>query len=360
MTAVLLLPLFLALPAPGPPPALHNANVTSRPVSAEGLPAEVRSLSTAPGPVWIGYTEPVLDGPRQMCCFDSVHTFQRGDRACCGGCRLEGEGSFSVGRNEPLPPSLALESPAQFFVLLRIERGRIGRVRALSPGCAIDAGGLPFLWLTGIGARDSLNLLASLVRRFEDERNREEPAEQAFAAIALHADPAADSLLEDLAGRTRPLEIRKKAAFWLGNERGRRGYEILRKLLDDPDAAFRHHLTFCLSQSPVPEAQGTLIRMAHRDLDGEVRGQALFWLAQRAGEEAARTIQDAIRDDPEEDVKKKAVFALSQLPGPEAVTELIRVAKTNRNPEVRKQAIFWLGQSKDPRALEFIERILER
>ena len=172
-----------------------------------------------------------------------------------------------------MPPSVAVESPAQFFVLLRIERGRIGRVRALSPGCAIDAGGLPFLWLTGIGARDSLNLLASLVRRFEDERNREEPAEQAFAAIALHADPAADSLLEDLAGRTRPLEIRKKAAFWLGNERGRRGYEILRKLLDDPDAAFRHHLTFCLSQSPVPEAQGTLIRMAHRDLDGEVRGR---------------------------------------------------------------------------------------
>jgi len=359
---LLLLPLFLAPRAPAPPPTLHNAKVTSRPVSAEGLPAEIRSLSTAPGPVWIGYAQPVSDGPRQMCCFDSVHAFQGRltDRTCCGGCRLEGEGSFSIGRDETAPPSVALESPAQFFVLLRIERGRIGRVRALSPDCAIDAGGLPFLWLTGIAARDSLNLLASLVRRLDDGREHEEPAEQAFAAIALHADPAADSLLEDLAGRSRPLEMRKKAAFWLANERGRRGFEILRKLLDDPDAAFRHHLTFCLSQSPVPEAQQSLIRMAHRDLDGEVRGQALFWLAQRAGEEAARTIQDAIRDDPEEDVKKKAVFALSQLPGAEAVTQLIRVAKTNRNPEVRKQAIFWLGQSKDPRALEFIERILER
>ncbi|HEY3173825.1 MAG TPA: HEAT repeat domain-containing protein [Thermoanaerobaculia bacterium] len=360
MNASLLLPLLLALPAPAPPPALHNAKTTSHAVSSKGLAAEVRSLSSSSGPVWIGYAQSLSDGPRQMCCFGSVHTFRsRGsERPCCGGCRLETEGSFSIGRDEAAP--VALESPPQFFVLLRVERGRVGRVGAFSPDCALDAGGLPFLWLTGVDARDSLNLLTTLARRIETEGEGEEPAEQAFAAIALHADPAADSVLEKLARRGEPLELRKKAAFWLGNERGRRGFEILRTFLADPDPAFRHHLTFCLSQSSVTEAQATLIRMARHDPEGEVRGQALFWLAQRAGEKAAEAIQDAIRDDPEEDVKIKAVFALSQLHGDEAVKELIRVAKTNRNPEVRKQAIFWLGQSKDPRALEFIEKILER
>ena len=364
MNVSLLLPLLLVLSPPAPPPTLHNAKVSSRAISSEGLSAEIRSLSTSPGPAWIGYAQPLVDGPRQMCCFGSVHSFQsRGsDGTCCGSCRLESEGSFSIGRDDrtPTPAPLELESPAQFFVLVRIERGRIGRVRALSPDCVLDAGGLPFLWLTGVGARESLNLLTTLARAIERDGEGGEPAEQAFAAIALHADPAADSVLENLARRGQPLELRRKAAFWLGNGRGRRGFEILKGFVADPDPAFRHHLTFCLSQSPVAEAQATLIQMARRDPEGEVRGQALFWLAQRAGEQAARTIQDAIRDDPEEDVKKKAVFALSQLHGSQAVTELIRVAKTNRNPEVRKQAIFWLGQSRDPRALEFIEQILER
>lgn len=336
-----------------PPSGLQNAKVTARAVGTGGLAAEVRTA--APEPSWIGYAQPVLDGPRQMCCFGSFSgTFRGHSKTCCGGCRLENESSFSIGRD---PGPVSLESPPQFRVLLRVHRGQISKVRALSEDCALDAGGLPFLWLTGVSPSESLEFLGGLAGRGiagEDE-DRVGPI---LAAIALHADPGADGVLEKLAARGRPLELRKQAAFWLGNERGRRGFEILRAALADPDPDFRQHLTFCLSQSPVPEALPTLIRVARQDPEGEVRGQALFWLAQKAGDRAAETIQDAIRDDPEEEVKKKAVFALSQLHGDQAVTELIRVARTNRNPEVRKQAIFWLGQSRDPRALDFIEKIL--
>jgi HEAT repeat protein len=244
-------------------------------------------------------------------------------------------------------------------VLLRVQGGAVEKVRAFSEDCALDAGGLPFLWLTGVGARESLDFLATLARgaAVGDSRS-EDHVGPILAAIAVHADSGADAVLEKLAARGQPLELRNQAAFWLGNERGRRGFEILRTATADPDPDFRQHLTFCLSQSPVPEALATLIRMARQDPEGEVRGQALFWLAQKAGDRAAATIHEAIRDDPEEEVKKNAVFALSQLHGDQAVTELIRVARTNRNPEVRKQAIFWLGQSRDPRALDFIEKIL--
>ncbi len=352
MKYALLVQLLAAISAP---PGVQNAKVTVRAVAPEGLAAEVRAASAPAGPSWIGYSQPLLDGPRQMCCFGSVSgTFRGHSKTCCGGCRLENESSFSIGRD---PGPVELESTPRFRVLLRVHRGQVSKVRALSEDCALDAGGLPFLWLTGVTAHESLDFLGS-VAGSPTGGDRVDRAGQILAAIALHADPGADAVLEKLAARGSPLELRKQAAFWLGNERGRRGFEILRAATADPDADFRQHLTFCLSQSPVPDALATLIRMAREDPEGEVRGQALFWLAQKAGDRAAETIRDAIRDDPEEEVKKKAVFALSQLHGDQAVTELIRVARTNRNPEVRKQAIFWLGQSGDPRALDFIEKIL--
>jgi len=346
---------FLAAIA-GSPIGIQNAKVTVRAVGTGGLAAESRSAAALPGPAWIGYSQALVDGPRQMCCFESHGTFRGSAKVSSGGCRLESEGSFSIGRDADTAASL--ESPPQFRVLLRVEKGRVDEVRAFSEDCALDAGGLPFLWLTGVSARESLDFLAGLAasRNGGDRVDRTGPI---VAAIAQHADPGADAVLEKLVARGQPFELRKQAAFWLGNERGRRGFEILRAALVDPDPDFRQHLTFCLSQSSVPEALATLIRMARHDSEGEVRGQALFWLAQKAGDKAAETIQDAIRDDPDEQVKVKAVFALSQLRGDEAVTELIRVARTNRNPEVRKQAVFWLGQSRDPRALDFIEKILD-
>ena len=353
MKYALALQLLAAISAP--PAGLRNAKLTSRAIGPGGLAAEVRTVTAAAGPAWIGYSEPVIDGPRQMCCFDSG--FLRGHaRACCSGCRLEEEDiSFSFGRETP--SMVSLESPPRFRVLLRVGKNGVEKVRALSDDCALDAGGLPFLWLTGVGARESIEFLATLPGGPAGHGD-EDPVGSMLAAIALHADPAADAALEKRTARGQPFELRKQAAFWLASERGRRGFEIIRNLLSDPDPDFRQHLMFCLSESSVPEAESTLIRLARHDPEAEVRAQALFWLAQKAGDRAAATIHEAIRDDPEEEVKKKAVFALSQLRGDQAVTELIRVARTNRNAEVRKQAIFWLGQTGDPRALDFIEKIL--
>ena len=346
-------------PAAAPPAGLRNAKVTTRAVSPGGLAAEVSRLSGGAGPLWIGYSQPVVAGKHRMCCFGSFHgKISDADRLCCGGCDLEHDDSFTIGDDDRRP--VQLEGSNGLVVLLRADRGRIGRVRALDDECGIDAGGLPFVWLTGVAPGESVTFLASMVRKLEAGDHGEDAAEGALTAVAMTGHPAADAALERLLARGEPRELRKKAAFWVGNSRGGRGFEILKAHLADPDPGFRHHLTFALSQSDVREAVDVLIGMAKRDPDGRVRGQALFWLAQKAAGRAAQAIQNAIRDDPDEDVKEKAVFALSQLPGGEGVTELIRVARTNRNPEVRKMAVFWLGQSRDPRALAFIEEVLDR
>ena len=342
-----------------PPSGLRNAKVTTRAVSSGALSAEISRLSGGAGPVWIGYSQPVVPGKRHMCCFESFHgKISDVDRLCCGGCNLERDGSFTIGDDDRRP--VQLEGQNGLVVLLRAASASIGKVRALDDECGIDAGGLPFVWLTGVAPDESVAFLASMARKLDREDHREDPAEGALMAVAVTGHPAADAALERLLARGGPRELRQKAAFWVGNSRGERGFELLKAHLSDPDPDFRHHLTFAFSQSPARGAVEVLIGMAKNDPEGEVRGQALFWLAQKAADRAAEAIQNAIRDDPDEDVKEKAVFALSQLPRGEGVTELIRVARTSRNPEVRKKAVFWLGQSKDPRALAFIEEVLNR
>ena len=357
MRAALALPLLLAVSTP--PSGLRNAKVVTRTVPPRGLAAEVKSLVASPGPQWIGYSQPIVAGDRRMCCFHSISGSGMGRKDfCCGGCLLERDSSFTM--SDDGDRSVPLEGPAGLVVLLRADRGSIGRVRTLDDECGIDAGGLPFTWLTDVRPEESIALLGTIVRQMEGGRH-EDAFGSALAAVALTAHPSADALLESLLARGQPRELRRQAAFWTGNSRGARGFEILRRVIpNDPDDDFRRHGTFALSQSPVPAALDLVVSMAKSDPDGEVRGQALFWLAQKAGERAAEAIENAIRDDPDEEVKKKAVFALSQLPRGQAVPELIRVARTNRNAEVRKQAIFWLGQTKDPRALAFIEEILTR
>jgi HEAT repeat protein len=347
-----------AQPTAAPPAPVHNAKLVTRAVSPGALSSEISREIGSAGPTWIGYSQPLVAGKHRMCCFGSLSGKFSDETLCCGGCALERDNSFTIGDDEDR--SVQLEGSRALVVLVRAVRGRITKIRALDDRCVLDAGGLPFVWLTGVRPEESVAFLASLARKLEDDGSSEDAAQSALAAVALTAHASADDALEGLIARGEEHELREKAAFWIGNSRGRHGFEILKAKLTDPDSRFRRHLTFAFSQSPVPEAVDVLIGMAKRDSEGEVRGQALFWLAQKAANKAAETIQNAIRDDPDEDVKKKAVFALSQLRGDQAVTELIRVARTNRNPEVRKQAIFWLGQSRDPRALTFIEEILSR
>jgi hypothetical protein len=334
-----------AAPSPeGPPPGLVNARLETR-ADSGSLAAIVHSVGA--GPAWIGYAVPSLR-PGHMCCYDSVHEAQSRPRGCC---RLEGRrGGLSI---EP-PPMVSLEAPAGAplaVVLLRVENGRVGRLGIYSADCGLDAGGRRVIWLSGVPPSESLALLESVIVP--------PTVEEALAAVAAHADPAADRILERQVAPGQARSTREPAAFWLGEARGRRGYEVLRRLVqEDADPELREHVTFALSVSDVPEAIDVLIETARRDHHPGVRGQALFWLAQKAGQKAAAAITRAIEEDPDTEVKRKAVFALSELDN--GVPLLIQVARTNRNPAVREQAFFWLGQSEDDRALDFLAEVLRR
>jgi hypothetical protein len=383
--AALLVILFLAVaPLSAQQPRLTNAKIETRRATS-GLAEVFRAVVAAQAaPAWIGYAVPANNN-HQMCCFDYIGGRVRGGGCCWlekeshgSSIRSSGEQTGDRSSKQKDEQTISLESSPVLFVFARAAGNKVQKVRTFSRDCQIDAGGLPVFWLTDVRSADSVELLAALVRkehwpelrrRATDEEDDGDDADndvddslghEAIAAIAFHGDPAADVALEGFVATTQPGSLRKQATFWLGVERGRRGYEVLRRMVhNDLSDGVREQAVFALSQSKVPEAVDAMIDTARNDRSGHVRGQALFWLAQRAGRKAESAITTAIENDPETEVKKKAVFALSQLPAAEGVPLLLQVARSNRNPAVRKQAIFWLGQSNDARALTYFEEILK-
>lgn len=311
---------FLAFALLAQQPKVTNGRMETRAVST--LEKDFHAIvAAATSATWVGYAVAKAPGSGNMC---------------------------SQSKTSPIH----LEGSPNGAVLYRIEHQTVQKVRISATECDLDAGGLPFVWLTGVKPAESLALLQTLVPQH---------AEGALSAIALHAGPEADRLLEGYAAAGQPANLREKAVFWMGAARGKRGYETLARIVrEDKDEKVREKAVFALFVSKEPAAADSIVRAAKEDASAHVRGQALFWLAQKAGAKAVGAISDAIANDPETDVKKKAVFALSQLPKEQGVPMLIEVASNNRNPAVKKQAFFWLGQSKDPRALAYLENVLTR
>ena len=109
--------------------------------------------------------------------------------------------------------------------------GPPGGCERFSTDCTLDAGGLPVFWLTDVRPAESVALLEGYVSDPAfDRKKHKENGEPALGAIALHDDPRADAALERFVAPGNPERLRKQAAFWLGNARGRRGYEVLRAL----------------------------------------------------------------------------------------------------------------------------------
>lgn len=328
------------------PPKVINAQFHTEPAGA-GLSATVGRFQHSTGPLWLGYEVAAVPRTRFSVCSDDAGSPT--DDGCCGVYRLENsDNSFRTADGDQA-------AQMNLDVLVRIDQGAVDKVRFVGPGCRLDAGGLPFTWLTGVQADDSVAWLSSLVTA-DDKRH----ADQAMAAIAMHETTKATAALAGFASSSNPLWLREKAAFWLGAGRGHDGLLELEKLANDADPEFRKKLAFDFSVTRDPAGIDDLIRMAKSDGDTRVREQAIFWVAQKAGKKAVATLRDAVENDPEVAVKKKAVFALSQLPKDEAVPELLHVAQTSNDRAVRKEAIFWLGQTHDPRALAYFEQILEK
>jgi hypothetical protein len=325
-------------------PRIVHGTVTSVAASPD-LGAQIRGSRTK----YIGYVVPEVEGEHVMCCFQNFGDFSSG-----GTCSLNEDGNnFSTNDNDDLHPVAGV-----FMVLYRVENGEIGRVHSYSRECVLDASGAAVTWIDGVDPRKSVALLASLIGVAGRGKHSD-----AMSSLAMHADPSATTELERILNSPNASdETRGQAAFWLGQTRGRRGYEDVLAIARSQSLSqrLREKAVFAISQSKEPGAIDELINLAKHDPTAHVRSQALFWLSQKAGKKAASAVRQSVDDDPDEHVREKAVFAVSQMPDEQSVPMLIELMKTHRDGNVRKKAAFWLGQKHDPRALAAIEEVLRK
>ena len=176
---------------------IANAKIDTR-SATQGLEREVRAVAAAGTPAWIGYRLPAAAGSR---------------RNCSTGTRI------------------LLEAPTEFVVLARVDAGRVVRIRAITPECEVDAGGMPVVWLNGVKAAESVEWLAGLVATAAETRNgMQQIARPAMTAVGLHADTGAPKLLE-IARTTRNTEVRKQAMAQLAQSSDPRTVTLFEEIL---------------------------------------------------------------------------------------------------------------------------------
>jgi len=293
----------------------------------------------------VAYSVPMVEGVQAPCCF-SIH----GRTVTQKGCNLDGrDANITVDdgdRRAVLDDTLT--------VYLRVEQGRITRVRALGASCPIQTSST-VRRIDPVDPAGSIAMLSSLV----DRTTTGDPDDHGLDALAYHAGAAATRSLALHAERSHRSEEREQALFWLGQTRGVEGADVIEHYATtDADPKLREHAIFALSQSKAPDAYAHILAIAHEDPAKHVRSQAYFWLAQMKDERAKDDIIAALKSESSDDVREEVVFALSQLED-DADEALIAVLRGDYPRAVKKQALFWLGQSGSPEALAYFDEALK-
>jgi hypothetical protein len=297
--------------------------------AAAGLEREFQALLTAqPQPAWIGYQVPAVRGAEM-------------------GCEYVRDGYSTTG-------VVHLEPPDHAVILFRVEGNVVNKLRNLSPDCEIDAGGLPLHWLTDVAPAQSVALLATFVPQHELDSNG------SLGAIAAHADPAADAVIDRYLASNQPEWLRKRAASLEGSERGRHGVEALKNVIaNDTSESVKQSALSGLARNKEPEALALLIATARNAQNPRTRSQAISALNRKPGQAVLDVINSAIANDPDVQVRRRAVDALGSLPDGAGVPALIQLVKTSKDLDVRKQAMNRLQSSHDARAEAFFEEVLK-
>lgn len=262
--------------AQGGPPSVVNAHLETRSFSGT-LEAQLKAIPAT----WFGYAIKTVRGDHDSCCWNNSNH----------GCWLEGgDHAGTVGgvqRNGPVQ----LEGTDTLAVLFRVENQSVEKVQVYSIDCPLDAGGLPFVWLTGVPASQSIEYLQKLA----DDQTSNRVTNGAVFALSQHEDPKALDVLIQLAKTSPSPHVREQALFWMAQKAGARAaVAITDAIQNDPNTEVKKRAVFALSQLPKDEGVPKLIEIARSQRNPEVRKQAFFWLGQSKDPRAVAFIEQVL------------------------------------------------------------------
>jgi hypothetical protein len=265
-------------------PRLSNGELRPAALSGPLTRAFLESVVAKTDTAWVGYAAPVVPGDRRLCCWNSD------SMGCCDGCRLErgtSDTSISRGIDKPVP----LEGSKIFFVLFRVERGEVSRIRMFSEDCPLDGGGLTMHWLANVRPADSVALLAS----FSSGQTSNRLATDSLSALAMHQEPAALDRLIAAARGGETTHVRGQALFWLAQRAGDKAIGVISEAIArDPETEVKRRAVFALSQLPKEEGVPLLIQVARTNANPAVRKQAIFWLGQSKDPRALKFFEEIL------------------------------------------------------------------
>jgi len=129
------------------------------------------------------------------------------------------------------------------------------------------------------------------------------------------------------------------------------------------DEDLKAKVIFSLSQQGGDENARWLMDIALNEREPiEMRKKALFWVGQSGNTSAASItalvgLYDRMQNT---EMKETLIFVYSQRSEPEALDKLIDIVRHEQNKELRKKALFWVGQSHDPRAARLLEELINQ
>lgn len=268
--AVVLLATFIvaAAPAQAQTPRLSNGRIESHASTniAKDVPALAATLTE---PTWIGYTQPMIDGDRNMCDYWN-------------------DGRMITQSTDPI----RLEPADFFFVMFRVEDKQITRIRTYSSNCPLDAGGKAVHWFTNVSVANSV----SYMKTFMTPNATKKLNDSAVTVIAMtEGDQALNELLT-LARDGSTSAVKGNALFWLAQRAGQKAVGTITAAIEnDPDTEVKKKAVFALSQLPKDEGVPLLIQQARTNKNPVVRKQAMFWLGQTKDPRALKFFEEILK-----------------------------------------------------------------
>lgn len=235
--------------------------------ASRGVGAAIASIGSST-PTWFAWKQPI-----------------KGRSITCNRCSLEGDRGFSINSDDAEDD---LHTTGEMLLAVRVEQGRVRRVRMFNTSCPIDANGKTVQWLTNVSTESSIDFFLAQIRNADREG-------ELLAALAMHDHPRVTTELIALARNDPDKEIRRHALFWLGQRAGEKAAGELRYAVDhDPDDDVKQHAVFAISQLPRDRAVPLLIELVKTHKSRAVRERAMFWLAQTEDPRALDLIESIL------------------------------------------------------------------